>query len=83
MTPRAVAVQGIGYSPQLVALQGLIEVPELPDVSGVAGGGFRRRKDTRDWAERTYTLAKLHKQDQEVTELLVALVTKGFFNGNG
>jgi hypothetical protein len=82
---RAVAVQGIGFSPRLVAVQGFgpIEVTPLPPVSGVVrGGGFRRQRDLYDWSSKTYNLTRLHQQDQEVAELLVALVTKGFFDGD-
>jgi hypothetical protein len=60
-----------------------IEVPSLPSVSGVVrGGGFRKQRDLYDWSQQTYNLTRLHQQDQEVTELLVGLVTQGFFDGN-
>lgn len=85
MSARAIAVQGIGFTPRLIAVQGFgpIAVPELPSVSGVVrGGGFRKQRDLHDWSRQTYNLTRLHQQDQEVTELLVGLVTQGFFDGN-
>ena len=36
---------------------------------------------TRPWVEETVKLTQLHQEDQLVTELLVTLVTEGFFHG--
>lgn len=55
------------------------EVVPLPPVAGVNRG--RRLSLTRPWVEETAQLTQLHQEDQLVTELLVTLVTKGFFNG--
>lgn len=84
ISPRAVAVQGVGFTPRLVAVQGFgtVEVTPLPSVSGVLVGGFRKQRDLYDWSTKTYNLTRLHQQDQEVVELLVSLVTKGFFDGD-
>jgi hypothetical protein len=82
----AVAMQGIGFSPMLVAVQGFgpIEVTQLPSVAGVASvsGSGKASKARRlpDWLDNQGKLAKLHQDDQVVTELLVSLVTKGFFH---
>lgn len=79
LDPRAIALQGIGFTPSFVALQGFVEV----SVSGRTRS--RRHKGVRFEPYRpdtpTYNLAQLHKEDELVTDLLIALVTKEFFNG--
>jgi hypothetical protein len=79
LDPRAVALQGIGFSPALVAMQGLLAV-----VAPVTRGS-RRHKGVRFEPYKpeatTYNLAQLHQEDELVTDLLIALVTKEFFNG--
>lgn len=51
----------------------------LPPVSGVVDGmGF---KSAKDWALDASSLAIVHQEDQIAAELLVTLVTQGFFNG--
>jgi hypothetical protein len=60
-----------------------ILVPELPPVSGGVGGYYNgRRPLIRDWTEKIHDVAHLHRDDQIAAELLVALVTQGFFDGN-
>lgn len=79
LDPRAIALQGIGFTPSLVALQGFGDVA----VAGRVGG--RRHKGVRFEPYRpdasAYNLAQIHQEDESVTDLLIALVTKGFFNG--
>lgn len=79
LDPRAIALQGIGFTPRLVAIQGFDEV-----AATVRAGG-RRHKGVRFEPYRpdvgTYNLAQLHQEDAEVTDLLIALVTKEFFYG--
>lgn len=79
LDPRAIALKGIGFTPSLVALQGF---------SGIAAPnrtGGRRYKGVRFEPYRpdapTYNLTQLHQEDESVTDLLIALVIKGFFNG--
>ena len=77
LNPRAVAVQGIGFAPAFVALQGFV-VPEVvsarrPKRHGVRFEPYRPTEQI--------SLAQLHAEDELVTDLLIALVTKGFFNG--
>lgn len=77
LDPRAVALQGIGFTSPFVALQGFV-VPE----TGVArrprrhGVRFEPYRPTEQ-----ISLAQLHAEDETVTDLLIALVTKGFFDG--
>lgn len=79
LDPRAIALQGIGFTPNFVALQGFVEAA----VSGKVGG--RRHKGVRFEPYRpdapAYNLAQIHQEDESVTDLLIALVIKGFFNG--
>jgi hypothetical protein len=42
----------------------------------IAPGG-----QTAKWAQDVGQLARLHAQDQELVEVLVALTTEGFFDG--
>lgn len=77
---RAVALNGIGFSPAAVASLGFIAPTPLPPVAGVSGGGYWSFREDRKWGDDFYNLSLLHKQDQEVTELLVSLVTQGFFH---
>lgn len=55
LSPRAIALQGIGYRPRLVALQGFAQFDDVqkPDVIPYAPGGMvfpekKRRKRDRD-----------------------------------
>lgn len=58
---------------------GAIEVVSLPPVAGVVEGmGF---KTPSDWSQDASKLAFIHQEDQIATELLVTLVTQGFFHG--
>lgn len=80
MNPLAVALQGVGFGPLAMVSQGVLYVPSLPPVSGVVeGSGF---KSARDWSQDVSDLALIHSEDQTATELLVTLVTQGFFHGN-
>jgi len=77
LDPRAVAIQGIGFAPPFVALQGFV-IPEVvsgrrPRTHGVRFEPYRPTEQI--------SLAQLHAEDETVTDLLIALVTKGFFNG--
>lgn len=77
LDPRAVAVQGIGFTPPFVALQGFV-VPEVvsarrPRTHGVRFEPYR--------PVEMVSLAQLRAEDELVTDLLIALVTKGFFDG--
>jgi hypothetical protein len=74
LDPYAIALQGIGFSPRLVALQGFAEIV----VPGKVGG--RRHKGVR-FEPYKGDLAQIHQEDESVTDLLIALVIKGFFNG--
>jgi hypothetical protein len=69
------------FSPTLFRFD--LEPTPLPPVAGTTGGGYWVKKRDPSWVEQTYNLAVLHQQDQEVTELLVSLVTKGFFDEQG
>lgn len=74
LTPRAIALQGVGYAPRLVALQGFAVVDGVEvfwDTSQGVAGQFKRREYNR-----------LLRDDELVTDLIVSLVTQGFFNGH-
>ena len=77
LSPRAVALQGIGFSPLLVGLQGLVEEAVVSARRPRRGARFEPYKPQ----VVPYNLAELHRDDELVTDLLVGLVTKGFFDG--
>lgn len=85
LNARSIALQGIGFGPKQTAAQGLLELVSLADVGGVNKHvkfrPFKSPKDVTDWVEDTYNLTHLHRDDQLAAELLVSLVTQGFFNG--
>ena len=72
LNARAVALQGIGFTSLLVGLQGFGAVVER------RGGrhGHARLRPVTD-----YNLKQLHQDDETAVELIVTLVTKGFFDG--
>ena len=70
---------GTSWGKSFGAAFGAIEVVSLPPGAGVVEGmGF---KTARDWAQDASSLAFIHQEDQMATELLVTLVTQGFFHG--
>ncbi len=71
LSPRAVALQGIGFAPPVVAVQGFAPVlaTAWDTAQGIAGQFNQRRYN------------QLLRDDELCTELIVALVTQGFFNG--
>lgn len=78
LDPRAVALQGIGFTPFLVAVQG------FGDTLVAAGRRPRRHaaRFTPYRPEETVQLSQLHREDELATDFLLAIMMKGFFNGN-
>lgn len=81
MNPRAVAVQGIGYTPRLVALQGFgyTEVP--PPEPVVPGRRPKRHGIKAEFYAPEVSFDLLRQEDELATDLIIALLTKGFFDG--
>ena len=75
LNPRAVALQGIGFAPLYVGLQGFVTV-EL-----TAGRRPRRHGIKAEFYKADQTLDLLRQEDELATDLIVALLTKGFFDG--
>jgi len=79
LSPRAIAVQGIGFSPRLVSVQGLwpIEVPVTPPDAGsnyAPGAG-------RSTGYRRPEITKRQRDDDDLAlVLLQALYACGFFS---
>jgi len=80
VNPRAVAVQGIGYTPRLVALQGFgyidVTPPEQPP-----GRRPKRHGIKAEFYAPEISFDLLRQEDELATDLIVALLTKGFFDG--
>lgn len=78
LDPRAIALQGIGFTPFLVAVQGfgdtLVAAARRPRRHGVKFEPYR--------PQEVIQLAQLQHEDELATDFLLALVVKGFFNGN-
>lgn len=76
LNARAIALQGIGFTPALVALQG------FGLVEAAAGGRRPRRHGIKAefYTDQTYNLAQLRQDDELATDLITALLTKGFFD---
>jgi hypothetical protein len=84
VNPRAVALQGIGYTPRLVALQGFGFFQPPVVETGAARRPRRHRPNVTfyDNVDATYNLEQLRQDDDAATDLIIALLTKGFFDGN-
>lgn len=82
LNPRAVALQGVGFSPRLMALQGFVvaDAPPPAFIDFGPGGWAPKSKRVRQEPE-AYNLTRLHAEDREIVELLMVLVTKGFMDG--
>ena len=75
LNPRSIALQGLGFSPVLVALQGF----GLQDIS-VAGARRPKRHSVKAEFYRAELAAQMRQEDELATDLIVALLTKGFFD---
>lgn len=72
LNPRAVALQGIGFAAAVVAVQGFAPVADYVwDTSQGKAGQFNPAQYNR-----------LLRDDSLVADLIVTLVTQGFFNGH-
>ncbi len=72
LNPRAVALQGIGFAAVVVAVQGFSPIQDYvwDTTQGVAG----------KFNQQHYNL--LVRDDALVADLIVTLVTQGFFDGH-
>lgn len=76
LSARAIAVQGVGFSSRLLAVQGLSpyeRVNPLPFMGWDFSQGKSRRKPTNS--------VRLLREDDEVVTVLSVLLTSGFFDG--
>jgi hypothetical protein len=81
VNPRAVAVQGIGYSTRLVALQGFGFVGIVPEPE-VSARRPKRHGIKAEFYAPDVSLDLLRQEDELATDLIIALLTKGFFDGS-
>jgi hypothetical protein len=81
VNPRAVALQGIGYTPRLVALQGFGYTDVTPPE--VASGRRPKRHGIKaEFYAPEVSFDILRQEDELATDLIIALLTKGFFDGS-
>ena len=73
LSPRAIALQGLGFAPLLVAAQGLSPLA-APSALVVGGGGtsFQAMADWQDPLQET-----LQREDDEILTLIMSAVTCG------
>lgn len=82
LSPRAIALQGIGFEPRLVAMQGLAPFTvTLPPVSGGGGGaagvaGYKLPGATT-YQDEERIRADIIREDEEVLAVLMGAVTSG------
>lgn len=69
LDPLAVAVQGFGFGALLIAVQGFGPVDVYDQVAPVRGGGD------------SALMARIRQDDMDASELIICLVTQGFFDG--
>lgn len=95
LTPRLVAIQGIGFTPIQIAVQGLLEYYSsqlnngwaAETVQGKAGTYVPEEVDMKGYQERilrerkAYNLTRLHQDDQAAVEFIMALVQMEFLDG--
>lgn len=85
LTPRLIAIQGIGFTPIELAIQGLLA--ELKKEQEIIGGGGNKSKgsDYRAYVDslnRDYERqSRIRKDDQLATEFIMALVQMEILHG--
>ena len=88
LNPRLIAIQGIGFSPIQVAVQGLIAYIQsgkslYQDTDqGVAGKKPPERNYYADWLNREYERkSRIQRDDALATEFIMALVQMELLDG--
>ena len=88
LNPRLIAIQGIGFSPIQVAVQGLIAYIQsgkslYQDTDqGVAGKNKPERNHYADWLNREYERkSRIQRDDALATEFIMALVQMELLDG--
>ena len=79
LDPRAIALQGVGYAPMAVALQGYVEI-ELEEVSGV-GSDRRRIVGSKSQSRTLDAIDVLMAHRYAEDEILLALVAQAVTTG--
>lgn len=84
LDPRAIALQGIGFEPPVVAAQGFASV-KLFVVVGGGGGGAHGVDSYKDFGKNLLKATEyedelsqlIHKQDEEVLTVIMVAVVRG------
>jgi hypothetical protein len=92
LTPRLVAIQGIGFTPIQLAVQGLLEQLASDNngwpaetVQGVAGKNRPDEVNMKGYVDRlnrereVYNLTRLQQDDQDASEFILSLFQMEFF----
>jgi hypothetical protein len=83
LSPRAIAVQGIGYSPRVAAVQGFAAVDlfvVVPSTGGGASAGVDSYREVRRslfGLDESDVVAQVHRQDEEVLTIIMMAVIRG------
>lgn len=89
LTARLVAIQGIGFSPIQLAVQGLLETYSGKHLHQDTDQGVAPKAQQRDYlsenlikiAKANYNLTRLQQDDQLAAEFIMALVQMEFLDG--
>jgi hypothetical protein len=84
LDPMAIALQGIGYTPEAVAVQGFARVELFVALPSVSGGGasagvdaYRTIRKGLFGLDESDVVAQIHKQDDEVLAVIMMAVIRG------
>jgi hypothetical protein len=82
LDPLAIALQGIGYTPEAVAVQGFAQVDlfvALPSGGGASAGvdAYRTIRKGLFGLDESDVVAQIHKQDDEVLAVIMMAVIRG------
>jgi hypothetical protein len=97
LSPRLVAIQGIGFTPVQIAVQGLLDyiasgkhlhqdtdqgkAGKNPPDKDYLSENLKRAQEARDRkGQEEYNLTRLQQDDQDATEFIMALLTKGILD---
>lgn len=82
LSPRAIALQGVGFGPSAMAAQGLTVVDLYVVISGGGGGGGSAgvasyKKHLPSYEHEDDLVQLIHQQDDEVLQVIVMAVISG------
>lgn len=82
LDPLAIALQGIGYTPEAVAVQGFATVDlfvALPSGGGASAGvaSYHKMRESLFGLDESDVVAQIHRQDEEILSVIMTVVIRG------